>query len=530
MPVLFTNNASTTLSAGINNSTTTIPIASAGGFPSLSSGQYYFGTISNTNNTKIEIVKVASGTTSLTVTRGQDGTSAQAFDSGDNFQLRVTAATLSAVSVTDVAVTGGTVSADTLIAKGDGASADGQIQLNCRDNSHGIKLKSPPHSASANYTLTFPNNDGDANQKLTTNGSGVLTWTDDAATDSTKMPLAGGAFSGAVTTNSTFDGRDVAADGVTADAALPKAGGAMTGAITTNSTFDGRDVATDGTKLDGIEANATADQTAAQIKTHLENGIDSVHYVDASIDLAHISSEAVDEDNLYISNAGTNGFFLQKQSGNNGGLTWAEVPEGEDYIPNGSVMVFFQASAPTGWTKVTTQNDKTLRVVSGNGGGTGGDWAMSAGETTSEHAGHVHTGAAHTHTSAAHTHTGAAHTHGGGNLAAAATTIAISTMPSHTHNRELSGSYYQGNGNGNRAIVTPHGNLANGSTGSTGGGGSHSHNMSGNTASTTPGNSGSTTPGATGSTTPGNSGSAGTHTHTIQAPQYIDVIICSKDA
>ena len=40
------------------------------------------------------------------------------------------------------------------------------------------------------------------------------------------------------------------------DAALPKTGGAMTGAITTNSTFDGRDVATDGAKLDGIEASA----------------------------------------------------------------------------------------------------------------------------------------------------------------------------------------------------------------------------------------------------------------------------------
>jgi hypothetical protein len=42
----------------------------------------------------------------------------------------------------------------------------------------------------------------------------------------------------------------------TANAALPKAGGAMTGAITTNSTFDGRDVATDGTKLDGIAISA----------------------------------------------------------------------------------------------------------------------------------------------------------------------------------------------------------------------------------------------------------------------------------
>ena len=50
-------------------------------------------------------------------------------------------------------------------------------------------------------------------------------------------------------------------------AKLPLAGGALTGAVTTNSTFDGRDVATDGTKLDGIETSATADQTGAQIKT-----------------------------------------------------------------------------------------------------------------------------------------------------------------------------------------------------------------------------------------------------------------------
>ena len=78
---------------------------------------------------------------------------------------------------------------------------------------------------------------------------------------------------------------------------LPKAGGAMTGAITTNSTFDGRDIDTDGTKLDTIETNATADQTAAQIKTHLENGIDSVHYVDGSIDHVHLANDIIDGDN-----------------------------------------------------------------------------------------------------------------------------------------------------------------------------------------------------------------------------------------
>lgn len=43
---------------------------------------------------------------------------------------------------------------------------------------------------------------------------------------------------------------------------LRKTGGAMTGAITTTSTFDGRDVAADGAKLDGIEALADVTDTA----------------------------------------------------------------------------------------------------------------------------------------------------------------------------------------------------------------------------------------------------------------------------
>jgi hypothetical protein len=35
-------------------------------------------------------------------------------------------------------------------------------------------------------------------------------------------------------------------------------------------------------------------------------------------------------------------------------------------------MCFWQAAAPVGWTQVTTQNDKALRVVSGAGGVSGG--------------------------------------------------------------------------------------------------------------------------------------------------------------
>ena len=59
--------------------------------------------------------------------------------------------------------------------KGDGTT-DGTLQLNCSQNSHGIKLKSPPHSASASYTLTFPTTDGNADEFLKTDGSGALSW------------------------------------------------------------------------------------------------------------------------------------------------------------------------------------------------------------------------------------------------------------------------------------------------------------------------------------------------------------------
>ena len=61
-------------------------------------------------------------------------------------------------------------------AKGTSGVTDGYIQLNCSENSHGIKLKSPPHSAGASYTLIFPTTDGGTSEFLQTNGSGTLTW------------------------------------------------------------------------------------------------------------------------------------------------------------------------------------------------------------------------------------------------------------------------------------------------------------------------------------------------------------------
>jgi len=150
---------------------------------------------------------------------------------------------------TEINYVGGVTSAiqtqiDAPVAKGIGGD-DGFITLNCSANTHGIKLKSPPHSASASYTLTFPNNDGDANQYLKTNGSGVLDWdTVDAlpsqSSNSGKfLTTNGSAASWAVLdtdANSTSKGLYEHAHTIAANYSITSGNNAMTaGPITINS-------------------------------------------------------------------------------------------------------------------------------------------------------------------------------------------------------------------------------------------------------------------------------------------------------
>ena len=95
MGVKFANKFSTTLSSGINNSVTSLSIASATGFPTISGGHHAYVTLDNGDGTTVEVVKVTniSGTT-LTVTRAQDGTSAAAFSAGAKVEIRMTSALL----------------------------------------------------------------------------------------------------------------------------------------------------------------------------------------------------------------------------------------------------------------------------------------------------------------------------------------------------------------------------------------------------------------------------------------------------
>ena len=145
-------------------------------------------------------------------------------------------------------------------------------------------------------------------------------------------------------------------------------------------------------------------------------------------------------------------------------------------FPAGTVLLFYQSAAPTSWTKLTTQNDKALRVVSGSGGVAGGTTAFSSVFTNQT----VSTSVSVSGTT--------------GN-----TTLSTAQMPSHTHTYPTGaipcGPLYAG--------IQTWATVNQANTSSTGGGGSHNHSFSG-------------------------SGSGTSSAVTLNV-QYIDIILCSKD-
>ena len=121
-------------------------------------------------------------------------------------------------------------------------------------------------------------------------------------------------------------------------------------------------------------------------------------------------------------------------------------------VPAGSTTTFFQASAPTGWTQVITQNDKSLRITSGTAGGTGGTIPFSTlFSPTASYTGSV------TITS--------------GNVGN--TTLTSGQLAAHVHSVVL-----QPNGNDWSQGGNPYGTF-NSPTNPTGGSGTHTHSLVG---------------------------------------------------
>jgi hypothetical protein len=262
-----------------------------------------------------------------------------------------------------------------------------------------------------------------------------------------------------------------------------------------------------------------------------------------------------------------------------GDQTWQSISAPAAEFASGTTIVFYQASAPTGWTKSTSHDNKALRVVSGTGGGSGGSSSFTSvfasrgvplpehnhSASSGNHDGHQHSGPTnsqsinHDHSfttgnqSANHTHTfttgnqNADHSH-------AYTTNAVGD-----HNHLINGYITSNEAGGygltpsgafqDRVLVTaPNGQGttyagAHSHDGGTGGQ-SANHQHGGTTAgmSVDHNHSGTTSGGGGSHSHDFTTQSGGSHNHSISisnngtasasmdfAVQYIDVIICSKN-
>jgi hypothetical protein len=208
--------------------------------------------------------------------------------------------------------------------------------------------------------------------------------------------------------------------------------------------------------------------------------------------------------NAYTS-AGTSGQILTSAGAS--APVWANNPPA---FPSGTRMSFQQTTAPTGWTKDTTAaiDNSALRFVTGaasSGGSVAfttafasqsvtGSVAATATATATNQAttagGSVGATAAATATNQATTATNQATTAGGsvgvtvsagtlavgaGTFAVAATTLATTQIPSHTH----SYSTMQNQALAGRVSLNDRYPIQPATTGATGGGGSHTHSLSG---------------------------------------------------
>jgi microcystin-dependent protein len=161
------------------------------------------------------------------------------------------------------------------------------------------------------------------------------------------------------------------------------------------------------------------------------------------------------------------------------GTTWTSAAAGGGF-PSGTAMLFAQTSAPTGWTKSTTHDNKALRVVSGTAS-PGGSVAF----TTAFASG----------------------------LSAGATTLTTSQIPAHSHGVSDPGHDHTFTPRTRNVFDTNGGSFGYGQDTPTGTG----PNVAINSNTT--------------GISINNTGGGGSHDHTLPsfAVQYVDVIIATKD-
>ena len=166
-----------------------------------------------------------------------------------------------------------------------------------------------------------------------------------------------------------IDGKMTAAqagDLIASKASIDGHVGAASGHPNATTSDPGFESAADKTKLDGIETAAKDDQSAAEILALLLTVDGDGSGLDA--DLLGGLAETIAATINTIMRRDSAGRSKVVDPAMAADIATKGYVDNAKEIPVGTVMLFFQAAAPTGWTKVVTQHDKALRVVNTTGG------------------------------------------------------------------------------------------------------------------------------------------------------------------
>jgi hypothetical protein len=156
----FTNNAATILHSGISSSALSMTVATGTGalFPTLTGSQYFYCTLTDAAGTQVEIVKVTARTSdTMTIVRGQDNTTAQAFIANDKVELRLVAASLNDFPKLDEDNTfTGKLTATTMNASNGIITNSATVSASYSIPSGSNGLSAGPVSVASGVTVTIP--------------------------------------------------------------------------------------------------------------------------------------------------------------------------------------------------------------------------------------------------------------------------------------------------------------------------------------------------------------------------------------
>jgi hypothetical protein len=475
--------------------------------------------------TAINASNISSGTIANARTTGNTANSASTLvlrDADGSFGANIVTATFSGNAAGLSAINASNISSGTIAnARTTASSANGASTIVLRDAAGDFAAD----AITANFFI------GDGSNVSAINGSNVTTGTianarTTAATANGASTIvlrgASGEFAAGAITGTSFTGNGSALTAINASA------------ITTGTIDNARTTAASANGASTIVLRDANGSFAGNVGTFTSiTGSWNGSVIGAQY--GGTGSANLTADNVILGNGANTVKVVAPGTANNvltsNGSSWiSQAPAAAGGFAAGTVMLFAQTSAPTGWTKNTTTGDNSaLRVTTGaasTGGSVGFTTAFASQAVSGSLSSTTATNQAQTATNQAFTPAGSV-TITAVSGTAGATTLSTPQIPSHVHSGNL---YYQDGGARPFFRASGSGNFqGTANTNAEGGGGSHDHPFSFSSGSGTFSGSPATV------TQNSHNHTQDAHNHTFTgtainlAVQYIDVIRASKD-